>query len=340
MKPIFTRTDQEFIIYINRHLAKNRYVVLALALALGLVCYGLFWWNPGFFSWAGSSVFWWLYGLYVAGLLTWSILSNEKKIVFSAPDQQVYSQTAWAKKKRMAFRDIGAIKPFGNSFGVTYFALYSKNNLFQRHALRVSPPFRASKQGDRDYADFDRTILPTLWAFVNSRQNSPPIQPNLITGNALTYFHKEGSIYGLKSTYNRDSLSKVLIAFLLGVSVFILLSPSLRLHLINYGLGSGIAAGILWFIYTEKKYFQDGQLFSEYQSGLFRRSYPLAGFITYQVTHRKHNFVYVGTDISLVFAESVSRSPVFLCRMYKTEKIDALIRETNYIIAQQLPHRA
>lgn len=326
----------EHVIFINKHLQKSGYVLLVL-FVLGLIAgYCLHQWNPGFFSWLRSPGFWILYVLYFVGTSLIAYTNQQKRIVFSAADKIVYSQTMFGRKRLMAFSEIGAIKPFSTTFGGMYFALFRRDDLYGRNPVRVSPQYSASPKNERAYAEFERTVLPQLWVVINQGQVPKPTERIAFRDANLIYYEKNNEVYRLRSVYSRDGWSYAIIAILLGVSVLILLSPALRLKFFSYALGTGLGALLMAFLLTEKKYFQDGHLFSEYTAGLFRKSYPLPQFSTFQVTHRRYNFMYVGTDVSMVFSRHNNQRPIFLCQMRQTEKIEALINETNYVVNQQL----
>lgn len=329
----------EYVIFVNKHLQKSGYVWLVL-FVLGLIAgYCLHQWNGAFFDWV-TAPFSWLLALFFSGLSLNAHVNRGRKVIFSADDQAVYRQTLFGKKQLMTFADIGAIKPYSTNFGVTYFALFGRANLFGRNPVRVSPQYSASPKSERAYAEFEHTVLPQLWTIINREQVSRPRNLVAIRDADLVYFQKDNNGYRLKSGYNHDTWSYAIIVILLGVSVLILLSPTLRLKFFSYALGTGLGALLMAFLLTEKKYFQDGHLFSEYTAGLFRKSYPLPQFSTFQVTHRRRNFVYVGTDVSMIFNQQNNQRPVFLCQMRQTEKIEALINETKYIVDQQVQRPA
>lgn len=333
MKNVYTPTSGEVVIPVNMHLQRLQYVVVFWYVAVAALMYWFFDDNyPYLASLRTSPTFWLVFVLFFAGTMFLAQVNKQKKVVFSSSEQAVYSQSYFGKKQLMAFADIGAIKPYSNGFGMTYFALFGRDNLFQRNPPRISPNYTAAKKSSTLYREFEQTVVPELRALVSSSQ-APNFhnQPSPVA-TGLTYYNEENGGYELKNTYNRTVIDKAIPVGLFAVSAFILLNPSLRLQLFSWGVGIGLAACIMAFLLTEKKLFQDGQLISEYKWGWLRKSYPASQFSTYQITHRKYNFVYVGTDVNLVFSINNKPKAIFLCQMRKTEKIEALINETNYIM--------
>lgn len=322
----------ERVIHINTHLRKLRLVVLILFVAGIGAGYFLYRLDTNLFDWVALPVVWVLYVLYFAGNLLSAYVNGKEKVVFSAAEQAVYSQTILGRKTLMSFREIGAIKPYGSGYGATYFALFGRDNLYGRNPIRISPTYSSNAKGDRAYAEFERVVLPQLWAIIDDNSVPEPHPEPALTDANLVYFVKENDVYRLKSVYNHSSSTWAVVVGFLTVAGFILLSPSLRLPLLNYAIGTGLGAVFMGFLLTEKKQFQPGQFVTEYTNGLFRRAYPLPQFSTYSIIHRRYNFSYVGTDINLIF---VNQRDVFLCQMRQTQKIETLIREIDYIIDKE-----
>ena len=321
----------EISIPINAHLQRVQYVLLVVFIAIAATLYWFLGSSPYLLPWLTSPTLWIGYGLFCAGILVNAHVNKQKKVVFSAPDQAVYYQTVFGRKRLMAFADVGAIKPYDSSVQGTYFALFGRENLFQRSPPRISPAYTTAKKSEALYHQFEQTVLPQLRAMV-SRSQLPESGKQALEPNKLVYYQPEGGIFRLINVYHRRAESYAVIAGLTLIALWILFDSSVRLSLFNYGIGSGIAALLLAFLQTEKHYFQSGQFVSEYSGGLFRKTYPVAQFASYQITHRRHNFIYVGTDVNLVFWVADKPKAVFLCQVKKTETIDGLIRETDYIM--------
>lgn len=334
---MLTHTESgDYAIAVNQHLQRTQMVVLIAIVGLSAA---VGWWlsgNPYLADQLLSPRFWFWYGLLTISPLLLIFLLKQKKIVFSAVDRAVYSLSPFGRKRLMNFDEIGAIKPYTDSLGGTYFALFGGNNLYQRNPPRISPRFLTSAANLAAYQDFQRNELPKIQALLgNIGRSKTSAQP--VAGDAsLTHYRREGEVYFLKDTYNRSSQKKYAVYLMLAVSVIVLGSPSLRLEYINLRLGAGLGALIAGFLLTERKYIKDGQLFSEYWSGLFRQSYSLAQFSRLQITHRRMNFIYVGTDINMVFRQGDGSKHVFLCQLRKTKRVEELIRETEYILSRQL----
>ena len=326
-----TPTSGEIVIPINNHLQRVQYLILPYYVVIAALMY----WVSDFLNlgdWLSSPTVWGLYSICFAGTLFLAYVNKQKKIVFSSSEQAVYSQSYFGKKQLMAFADIGAIKPYSSAYGMTYFGLFGRDNLFQRSPPRISPNYTAAKKSDALYREFEQMTLPELRAMISNRQAPRPEKQLSPATTGLTYYTAENGGYELKNTYNRTALDKAIPVVLIGVALLILLSPEMRLKLFNVGIGMGLAGLLMGFLLTEKKRFQDGELISEYKWGWWRKAYPITQFSTYQITHRKHNFIYVGTDINLVFRIDGKQKTIFLSQMRKTEKIEALINETNYIM--------
>ena len=332
MKNVYTPASGEVVIPINTHLQRLQYVIGVWYVAIAALMYWWFGTNPYLADLQTSPAVWFAYVFCFAGTLFLAYVNKQKKVVFSNSEQAVYSQSYFGKKQLMAFADIGAIKPYSNGFGMTYFALFGRDNLFQRSPPRISPNYTDAKKSSAWYREFEQTVLPELRAMISgSLAPRPQNQPSpAMTG--LTYYREENGGYELKNTYNRTLFDRAIPVVLIGVALLILLIPEMRLKLFNVGVGIGIGGCIMAFLLTEKKRFQHRQLISEYKWGWWRKAYPIAQFSTYQITHRKYNFVYVGTDVNMVFRIDNKQKAIFLCQMRKTEKIEALINETNYIM--------
>ena len=319
------------VILINPHTQRKLYAFLIVNALAFMVIYSLRQLGSETFSWLWSPVFYGLYTLFFIGTLLLNITNKSKKIIFSVRDQYVYSQTIIGKKKVMPFGDIGAIKPYDTSYGATYFGLFNKANLFGQNPIRISPAYSSGANDTRAYVAFERTVLPDLQSVIGHNVSQNRLN-NLITAvSPLTFYDRTQGTYRLKNTYPRARMSYLYVAILLAISFSILATPGLRLRYINFSIGAGIGACIMAFLLTEKKSFQQGKFISEYTNGLFRKTYLLSQFSTFQITHRKHNFIYVGTDISLL----INNQAIFLCQMRKTEAIGKLISETDFIIEQQ-----
>lgn len=328
-------TSGDYTIAVNQHLQRAQMVFLMFMVGLTVA---VSWWlssNPYLSNLLRSPRFWFWYGLLTISPLLLIFLLKQKKVVFSSVDRTVYSLSPFGRKHLMGFDEIGAIKPYTDSLGGTYFALFGSDNLYQRNPPRISPRFLTSASHLAAYQDFQHNELPRLRALLgNIRRLETSTWP--VAGDAsLVYYRQEGEVYLLKDTYNRGSQKKAAIYIMIAISVIILSSPALRLQYINLGIGAGLGALIAGFLLTEQKYIQGGRLFSEYWSGLFRQSYPLTQFSRFQITHRRMNFIYIGTDINMVFRQREGPKHVFFCQMRKTKQVDGLIRETEYILSRQ-----
>ena len=336
MIPTIDSTSGGYTLAVNQHLQRVQVVLLLFTLALtGAVS----WWlsdNPYLSGLLLSPRFWFWYGLLTVSPLLLIFLLKQKKVVFSTMDRVVYSLSPFGRKRLMSFEEIGAIKPYTDSFGGTYFALFGRDNLYQRNPPRISPRFLTSAASLTAYQDFQQNELPRLLALLgNTRRSDFSTQP--VAGDAsLVYYRREGEVYFLRDTYNRGSQKKTAVYVMLAVSVIVLSSPGLRLQYINLGLGAGLGALITGFLLTEQKYLKDGQFYSEYWSGLFRQSYSLRQFNRFQITHRRMNFIYVGTEINMLFQRGDRNKPVFLCQLRKTAQVEGLIRETEHILNREL----
>ena len=339
MNTLVTPESGEISISINAHLQRVQYVLLVIFVVLGVTLYWFLGSSPYLSPWLTSPTLWFGYGLLVVGLFVNAQINKQKKVVFSARGQAVYYQTVFGRKQLMAFADIGAIKPYSSSIQGTYFALFGRENLFQRSPPRISPAFTTAPKSEALFRQFEQTVLPQLRAMVSRSQAPEPGKPAPIS-DAMVYYQREGAIFRLKNVYHRRIESYAVIAGLAAVAGWVLLDPSVRLSLLNVGIGSGLTALLLACLQTETHYFQDGQFVSEYRGGFLRKTWPVAQFDTYQITHRRHNFVYVGTDVNLVFWVGDKQREVFLCQVKKTETIESLINETNYCMRSQSQNRA
>ena len=79
---------------------------------------------------------------------------------------------------------------------------------------------------------------------------------------------------------------------------------------------------------------QRGLFVSAFWNGLFRTEYPLSQFSRFQITHVRVNLMNAGTSVNIVFRQGSGQKEVMLSHVHKTEIIDALIQETNYVIAE------
>ncbi len=324
------------VISIHVHMQKKLLVFVAINALLVFVIYQLIRLDSSTFSWLSSPLFFGLYGLFFVGTVVANLINRGKKIIFSVRDQCVYSQSVLGRKKLMAFADIGAIKPYSTNVVGTYLALFGRDNLFAINPVRVSPHYVNSTKGDQAFAEFQDRVLPKLWA--TSRESTPPPvnTQSPATGSSLVYYQRDSGCYKLKNVYGRNLQNNVYVVVLFGVTLLILSTPSLRLQYLNGAIAASLVALLLLFIQTESKQFRHGQLETEFTGGLFKNTYPLSQFITYEVIHRRYNFIYAGTDINLVFNVNNKRKSVFICQMRKTEKIDALLKETSSIIEQDV----
>ena len=316
------------VIFINRQLKNSQYVLLAIFFAGLLAVY--FWVpvGPGLFSWMRSPVSIFFYVLFFICLFTVNHINQGKKIIFSVTEQAVFSQTVVGRKHLMNFADVGTVNTYSTGFGVTYMALFRRDNLYGRNPIRISPNFADSAKGRKQFNEFERSILPDIQVVIAFKKaNQGPI----IHEADLIYYRKDKDTYWLKQTYGRDKLTWLLIGFLVVGSIYLFITPGLTLRYLNHAIGLLLAALILTFIHTEKKRFKREQLISDYTNGMLRKTYLLSQFDAFEIIHRKYNFIYVGTDINLV----INGKSVFLCQLRKTSQIEAFINETKYVMAKQ-----
>ncbi len=234
----------------------------------------------------------------------------------------------------MAFADIGAIKPYTDSWGGTYFALFSRADLYQRNPPRISPRYLPKHQAQ--FLEFEKTTLPRLKILISSNMMQKSTHEAAADERGLVYFTNRNGVYQLNAVYARDKRKWTAVGVMFLTFLFVMGSPSLRLTHLNLGLGAGLGALLVGFLMTERKLFSSGFMYSELAGGLFRKAYTLRQFRTFEVMHRRVNFIYVDTDVNLVFDIGNQQSVVFLCQMKQTKHIETLLNEVRFIIAQQM----
>ena len=134
---MLTQTESgDYAIAVNQHLQRAKTVVL---IAIVVITVTVGWWlsgKPFLTDWLYSARFWFWYGLLTISPLLLIFLLKQKRVVLSFVDRAVYILSPFGRKRLMDFDEIGAIKPYTDSLGGTYFALFGCNNLYQRN-----PPF-------------------------------------------------------------------------------------------------------------------------------------------------------------------------------------------------------
>ena len=342
MKKTFTPTPGEVVIDINEHYQRFHYVVLITSLPLAGL---LYWWlgDNGYPDWQTSPTVWVVYGVLCCLVIGWGHLIKGKKVIVSSSEQAIYSQWYFGKQNLMAYADVGAIKPYQDANGKTYFGLFSHENLYERNPIRISPVFTTGAQSDAQYDEFDQATLPRVWAVINSNsrqvfstqsQAEQPVRTAPAPEVAkLTYYRTHSGGYTLRKPFSRILSGLLLPAVLLLFSLSFSFDTTGNQTYTFLRIGFTTAAFIAIFLLTVERRFQPGEFVVQYPGGLFRRTYAMSQFSTYEIMHRSYyNVIRTGTDVSLIFLINGRQKFLFLRHVRRTKNIEDLIDETNYIV--------
>jgi len=260
---------------------------------------------------------------------------GKQQIIFDGKSQSIFKQTVFKKHLLMRFDEVASIT-FAIRLGLAYY-IKSIDDRYGK-GFRISPSFTGEQDKAKVY--FDETLLPEIWVIIQKGQvEIQPSEAAPVNPDQMTFYVRHHQTFELK----KGSILKLLLPLLLfaifaGYFWFNLLTkvaPSDS----DKRLSVFVLIPILYFLLsaTKRIVFDLGsKKIKVYRLGLLFKSYNVSNFDGFNIVRKTYNGAYSGTDLRLKFKAKSSVTELTLGDFGKTNPIESMITETEYILKTML----
>ncbi|MGB4773591.1 MAG: hypothetical protein WBP45_00325 [Daejeonella sp.] len=264
-----------------------------------------------------------IFFVFIIGLfLTQSIIFDENK-------KAVFRRIFMMKKRIYNFDEVYGVVPVTlNKQGGIYYKITSKKDKYGK-GIRISPGYRSA---NHKYAiEFQEKVLTRVQQMLNS--SILPAITNLAGIYDFKYYSIENSVYRLKM--RKTGLLWAVIVLAVAIYFNVKFPPDFS---VRWPIGQYIIWGfgflfppIAAFVSTHKLVFDCNTqtIRSVYAFNSFKKEFPFADFVRFQIVRSSTNGIYSDTRIWLVFT---SGKMFALKSFYRTRKIEGFINETEAIL--------